>query len=117
MRHTVDVLARLTARYRRCRFVWLMGADNLAQIHRWRRWHEIFTRVPIAVFARAPYDSRALAGLAAKRYAAARLPERKAASLASREPPAWVFLAIRRHPASATAIRKRSGGDAPGAEG
>lgn len=105
--HTAEVLARLHRRYPRCRFVWLMGADNLATIHRWRNWRQIFMQVPIAVFARPSYDSRALAGLAATRFQAARLPERKASSLANREPPAWVFLAIRRHPASATAIRAR----------
>jgi len=105
--HTSEVLARLQRRHPRYRFVWLMGADNLATIHRWRNWRQIFMRVPIAVFARPSYDSRALAGLAATRFQAARLPERKASSLANREPPAWVFLAIRRHPASATAIRAR----------
>lgn len=115
LRHTAEVVRRLQRAYRRRRFVWLMGADNLAQIHRWKSWHEIFTRVPIAVFARSSYDFRALAGPAATRYAAARLPERKAAALAAREPPAWVFLAIRRHPASATAIRARTGFAAPGA--
>lgn len=107
--HTADVLKRLVRRYPRHRFVWLMGADNLATVHRWKRWHEIFTTVPIAVFARPTYDSRALAGLAATRFQAARLPERKAAQLAFRDPPAWVFLAIRRHPASATEIRARTG--------
>ncbi|MFC6854322.1 nicotinate-nucleotide adenylyltransferase [Marivibrio halodurans] len=107
--HTADVLVRLRERYPRIRFVWLMGADNLATIHRWKHWHKIFTAIPIAVFARPSYDSRALAGLAATRFSAARLAERKAASLAYREPPAWVFLAIRRHPASATAIRAREG--------
>ncbi len=107
--HTADVLQRLTKRYPRIRFVWLMGADNLAGIHRWKRWHKIFMTVPIAVFARPSYDSRALAGLAATRFQAARLPERKAPSLAFRDPPAWVFLAIRRHPASATEIRAHRG--------
>lgn len=107
--HTADVLERLCRRYPSIRFVWLMGADNLATIHRWKHWHKIFTTVPIAVFARPSYDSKALAGLAATRFSSARLTERKAPSLAFRAPPAWVFLAIRRHPASATAIRARAG--------
>lgn len=106
---TAGVLRRLMQRYPRIRFVWLMGADNLAGIHRWHRWQRIFRTCPIAVFARPSYDSRALAGLAATRYSAARLPERKAPSLAHRDPPAWVFLATRRHPASATDIRARQG--------
>ena len=109
LNYTADVLPRLCRRYPTVRFVWLMGADNLAPIHRWKHWHKIFMTVPIAVFARPSYDSRALAGLAATRFSKARLAERKATSLAHRKPPAWVFLAIRRHPASATAIRARAG--------
>lgn len=106
---TAQTLERLKRTVPGVRFVWLMGADNLAQIHRWYRWHKIFTSVPLAVFARPTYDSKALAGLAATRFARSQLPERFASTLAYRTPPAWVFLAIRRHAASATAIRASGG--------
>ncbi|MEQ8443858.1 MAG: nicotinate-nucleotide adenylyltransferase [Alphaproteobacteria bacterium] len=106
---TARTLERLTRTFPNINFVWLMGADNLLQIHRWHRWHKIFTSVPLAVFARPTYDSKALAGLAATRFARAQLPERFASTLAHRAPPAWVFLAIRRHAASATAIRASGG--------
>lgn len=102
---TALTLDRLNRAFPGVRFVWLMGADNLLQIHRWYRWHKIFMSVPLAVFARPTYDSKALSGLAATRFARAQLPERFASTLANRAPPAWVFLAIRRHAASATAIR------------
>ena len=42
----------LRRRYPRARFVWLMGADILPQMPRWKRWQRIFRTVPIAVFAR-----------------------------------------------------------------
>jgi len=106
---TAMTLKQLTRRFPEIRFVWLMGADNLLQIHRWYRWHEIFTTVPLAVFARPTYDSRALAGQAAARFARAHVPERRAPTLAYRVPPAWIFMAIRRHAASATAIRASGG--------
>lgn len=105
--YTADTLARLRRRYPRTRFVWLMGADNLVQIPQWRDWHEIFMFVPIAVFTRPSYDSRALTGKAAQRFRRNRIPSRAAGTLAHRTPPVWTFLAIRRHPASATAIRNR----------
>lgn len=108
-RQTADTLGKLTKMLPEIRFVWLMGADNLLQIHRWYRWTKIFTTVPLAVFARPTYDSRALAGQAAARFARAYLPDRFAPGLAYRAPPAWVFLAIRRHAASATAIRESGG--------
>jgi nicotinate-nucleotide adenylyltransferase len=104
---TADSLVALRRRFPRIEFVWLMGADNLIQIPHWKRWERIFETVTVAVFDRAPYSYSALTGMAARRFASARLPERGARGLAGREPPAWVFLPIRLHAASATEIRAR----------
>ena len=106
--YTADTLAALQAIYPHQHFVWLMGADNLAQIRHWRRWRSIFARLPIAVFARPSYCRRALAELAAQRFARARMapPARRLARLA---PPAWVFLPAKLDPSSATAIRSQGG--------
>ena len=67
-RYTVDTLDKLAQRYRDLRFVWLIGADNLEQLPKWKGWSRIFHMVPIAVFARDTYDSRALTGQAALRH-------------------------------------------------
>ncbi|MBF0094399.1 MAG: nicotinate-nucleotide adenylyltransferase [Alphaproteobacteria bacterium] len=106
-RYTVNTLAILRKRFPRARFVWLMGSDNLLQIPRWFRWTRLFGTVPIAVLPRSPYSLRALAGMAARRYARARVPRRRARLLAGAEPPAWLFLPLGPHPASSTAIRAR----------
>jgi nicotinate-nucleotide adenylyltransferase len=58
-RYTADTLAKLVRRYPRHRFVWIMGADNLAQFHRWQHWRRIARTLPIAVFARPGYDGAA----------------------------------------------------------
>jgi nicotinate-nucleotide adenylyltransferase len=107
-RYTADTIAVLQALYPRQHFVWLMGADNLAQIRFWQRWRSIFARVPIAVFARPTYCRPALAELAAKRFARRRIapPARRLARL---DPPAWVFLPVKLDPSSATAIRSHEG--------
>ena len=107
--YSVDTIARLQQRFPAARFVWLMGADNLAQMPQWRRWTQIFNSVSIAVFARETYDFNALAGVAAHRYRASRLPAERAATLVDRTPPAWTFLPLRRHPAVATDIRVAGG--------
>lgn len=60
-RFTLDTLRALRRRYPKRRFVWIMGADNLAQFHRWRGWRAIAREFPIAVIARPGYDARALA--------------------------------------------------------
>jgi len=107
--YTVDTLRAMTLRFPRARFVWIMGADNLIQVSRWKHWQDIFRMVPVAVFARPPYSTRALSAKAARYFAASRLPEDQAGCLADRRPPAWVFLHIRPNPQSASSIRAGGG--------
>ncbi len=104
-RFTADTLAQLRRRFPRIAFVWLMGADNLAQMPRWRRWRRIYQTVPVAVFARSPYSQGALASMAAHRFARFRRAEARARGLAGCAAPAWCYVHARLHPASATAIR------------
>lgn len=113
--YTADTLAALRRRFPRTRFVWLMGADLLPQMPRWHRWQSIFRAVPIAIFDRAPYGLRGTFGQVGQRFARARRPAWKAGRLASAATPAWALYRIRRHPASATALRRKQspmqGGD------
>ena len=111
---TAETLARLARRLPRLRFVWLMGADNLAQIARWNRWTRIFQTVPIAVFDRPTYSLRALSGRAARRFARARIKESRAERLADMAPPAWVFLHTPLNAISATALRAQGSGPGSG---
>ncbi len=107
-RYTADTLVKLKMCFPRTHFVWLMGADNLAQISQWQRWTRIFNLVPIAIFDRAPYSFDALAGKAAHAFARFKLRNRDARSLVERAPPAWIFFHTRLHPGSATSIRAGS---------
>jgi len=106
---TIHTLRRLKQQYPANRFVWIMGADNLIEAHRWYAWAEIFATVPIAVFDRPTYSLKALAAVAARRFAGSRVPEGRAGLLAGMEPPAWVFMHIPLHGASATQIRAKRG--------
>ena len=103
-RYTADTLRRLAA-WPGHRFIWLMGADNLAQLPRWRHWRAILAACPVAVFERHPYSYAAMSGPVAQGLASARVSEARAAGLAGSAPPAWMFMRLRPHPASATAIR------------
>ncbi len=107
-RYTFDTLTRLKQLYRRTEFVWIMGADNLGQIHQWQRWRGIFAAVPIAVFDRPPYRFRTLASPAAAAFARFRLAPGRARGLAGKKPPAWVFFLSRLEPVSSTEIRTRA---------
>jgi nicotinate-nucleotide adenylyltransferase len=109
-RYTVATLDALRRLFPRVRFVWLMGADNLEQLPHWNHWRQIARHTPFAVLPRPSYNYRALAGQAAQRLRAARLPARAAPVLAAHPAPAWVFLPARQHAASATAIRAAASG-------
>ena len=104
-RYTVDTLAALRKRFPLTRFVWLMGADNLAQIHHWAGWRRIFDHTAVAVLARPSYSVRAMASPAAHRFRAQRLPAARSRALAGSRAPAWTFLPIRLMPVSATQLR------------
>ena len=116
-RYTDDTLARLRRRFPRARFVLVVGADNLSQLPRWKRWRRIARTTPIAVVPRPGETRLALHGHAARTLARHR--RRPAALLAppgeglgqGREPThaPWCLLPAREHPASATAIRAARG--------
>ena len=86
-----------------------MGADNLAQFHRWENWRRIAALVPIAVIDRPPPGFRALAAPAARALERARIPESAAATLADRRAPAWVFLTGMKSAQSSTRLRNPDG--------
>jgi nicotinate-nucleotide adenylyltransferase len=110
-RFTADTLSALRMRFPRAQFVWLMGADNLAQLPRWNRWRRITHTAPLAVLPR-PGDTRAaLTGLAAHVLRHARTSPR---TLAAGPPPAWAWLPVRENPLSATALRALSYARSPG---
>lgn len=109
-RYTIDTLKYLQARCRGVDFVWIAGADVLAEFHRWRAWREIFARVPLAFVDRgAPLA--ALASTAAHRFARYRLPEGAARTLPGRRAPAWVFLHGLKSPLSSTDLRNSAATD------
>lgn len=103
--YTAATLAYLARRYPDVRFVWVMGADNLATFHRWQKWQGIMESVPIAVVDRPGFRLKALSGPAAQRYASARFDERDAAFLPGAPAPAWTFLTTRLSGQSSTQLR------------
>lgn len=102
-RATVDTLHRLQAIYPGVRFVWLMGADNLVQFHRWSRWRQIMAAVPVAVMARPGAGLAARLSVTARVYRGARVG--RAELLARQVVPAWCFVNLPLHGASSSAIR------------
>ncbi|WP_246162414.1 nicotinate-nucleotide adenylyltransferase [Roseovarius faecimaris] len=105
-RYTAETLAALQAARPGVRFVWLMGADNLAQFHHWQDWQKIMARVPVGILARPGKRTLARTSKAAKVFEHARLPGRMSQLLAHRATPAWCFVNVPMRDISSTRLRQ-----------
>jgi nicotinate-nucleotide adenylyltransferase len=106
-RYTLDTLEYVAARAAAARFVWIMGADNLAQFSRWRGWRRIAELMPFAVVDRPGWTLRATRSKAALALGPFRIDETDASILPDLPPPAWVFLHGPRSPLSSTVLRQQ----------
>ncbi len=106
-RYTGETLEALFQLYPGVRFVWLMGADNLAEFHRWQRWDWIMENVPIGVLARPGQRISARTAKAAQIYRDFKVPASGARGLARMQAPAWCFLNVPMVDLSSTEIRAR----------
>jgi nicotinate-nucleotide adenylyltransferase len=113
-RYTAQTLQRLTACYPGVRFVWLMGADNLAQFHRWQHWRFIAQLVPLGVMARPGDRISARMSPAARVLASDRISGRASHLLARADPPAWCFVNMPMVSTSSTALRSQGAWRADG---
>jgi nicotinate-nucleotide adenylyltransferase len=107
-RYSYETAAWLVRRCPGVRFVWIMGADNLASFHLWRNWQGLAALLPVAIVDRDGAQS-ALASPAAQRLAQNRIPEARAARLPFLPPPVWVFLHGLKSPLSSSSLRHRLG--------
>ena len=110
---TADTLARLRAIYPDARFVWIMGADNLANLHRWFRWREVMQSVPLGVLARPGSVLSAPLSRAAFLYRRNRVAAQDAPSLPLRPAPAWCYLPMPLRHESSTDLRQNGAWQGP----
>ncbi len=106
-RVTAETLAEMRRLYPGVRFVWLMGADNLAQLHRWGKWRELMETVPLGVVARPGDRISARMAPAVRAYAGARLDGQARRLLGRAQAPAWCFVNVPMVDISSTDIRAR----------
>ncbi len=101
-RYTIDTIKKLKQRFPHIDFVWIIGADNLVNFHKWKNWQQIFALIKVIVYDRGTYSYKALSSITANKFNYAKI---KAGGLAEAHPPSWSFLRMKIHPHSATLIR------------
>ena len=104
-RFTIDTVRALMRRHPRHRFIWLMGADTVAQFHQWKAWRTLAARVPIAVVSRPGYEGAAHAARAMGWLRRFVRPTSHARNWTDWSPPAILLLRLPPDPTSATALR------------
>lgn len=109
--YTAAMVAFLKRRHPNTRFVWVMGADSLAGLHRWQHWRQIAGGIAMAVADRPDWRLKALAGPAAQAVARRRIPEREAPRLALARRARWAFLTTRLVPQASSEIRRQRADD------
>lgn len=107
-RATVDTLAALRRHYPGVRFVWLMGADNLAGFHRWDRWQRIIATVPVVALARPGQRRAALTARLPRQFRTKRLKGGAVRMAGQVQAPAWAYLDMPMRAESSTELRRGS---------
>ena len=64
---TIDLMKFLENRYKKTEFFFIMGADNLINFHKWKKWNKIAEISKILVFNRLNYKSKSLKSISFKK--------------------------------------------------
>ncbi len=104
--HTIDTITIFQQLYRDTKFVWMMGADNLATFHQWEHWQKIANTIPMVIYDRPSYTHTALSSKCAHFFSHAQLDTKDATLLPLATAPAWTFLRLKTYDISSTQIRR-----------
>ena len=66
-KNTFDLLKNLKEKNKNSKLYFLMGADNMINLHKWKKWKKIPTIAKIIVFARTNYSTLALKSVASRK--------------------------------------------------
>ena len=104
--YTYQTLKTLLKNHPGNKFIWIMGADNLNQIHKWHNWENIFRILPVAVFNREGYSKSAMNSVAANYYHQNLFNRQSLTGMFKKNLPVWAFVRYRTNSISSTKIRK-----------
>ena len=105
LKYSIDTIRFLKRRHSGCRFLWLMGSDNLHGFHHWKGWQEFVSLVNIGVMERVGYRMKARNSVSARYLARYRIEQDHAGCLIDMAPPAWTLVNIPMDSTNSTQLR------------
>ena len=106
-KYSYQTIKYLNNHYKNINFIWLMGADNLINFHKWQNAHKIFNEIPIVVFRRYGYNEKALKSYISTFYKNFKLNSKNIHINSFDQLPAWTIIQNKEIKISSTEIRKQ----------
>ncbi len=106
-KYSYETIKYLKNHYKNIKFFWLMGADNLINFHQWQKWQKIIKDMPIVIFRRYGYNTKALKSTTSNIYKNFRINKKKLSDSDFKNLPAWVIVENKEIKISSTEIRKQ----------
>ena len=106
-KYSYQTIKYLNTHYKNIKFVWLMGADNLINFHKWQNAFKIFNEIPIVVFRRYGYNEKALKSYTSNFYKNFKINGKNINIESFYKLPAWTIIPNKEIKISSTEIRKQ----------
>ena len=104
--YAIDTILYIKNKFKNKKFIWLMGTDNLENLHEWKEWKKIFYNIPIAIFDRPSYSFNITKSKALFFFRKARIKNILLAKSQASLTPSWTFISGLKNHASSSVIRK-----------
>ena len=106
-KYSYQTIKYIKKHYNNIKFVWLMGADNLINFHKWQNADKIFKEIPIVLFRRYGYNEKALKSYTSNLYKNFKLNNHNIHIEQFKTLPAWTIIQNKEIKISSTEIRKQ----------
>ena len=104
--YAIDTILYLKNKFKNKKFIWLMGTDNLENLHEWKEWKKIFYNIPIAIFDRPSYSFNITKSKSLFFFRKARIKNILLAKSQKSLPPSWTFISGLKNHLSSSFMRK-----------
>ena len=104
--YAIDTILYIQNKFKNKKFIWLMGTDNLKNLHEWKEWKKIFYNIPIAIFDRPSYHLNITKSKALSFFRKARIKNNFFIKATNLIPPKWIFVSGMKNNQSSSYLRK-----------